>query len=272
MVIHNTIDVAGSDDGKVGNLHFLQEQFHSSMIVSNNKTNKNIKKHKHIILDPFVNLICKSGKTKKKESNRGRKSKESKESKDSQGSKGKETRKNNSFSGGKSKSKKFSKTRKVSPRPYVNVIVDSGATRHCCNNLDIMSNIRNTNVNIMVGNGNIIHATKMGDIGCIKDVLYLPEIKHFLFSISYMLNSCPECRVEFFNGGFQLKVGRKIIGRGVLAESNLYVLRVQLPKKYRQNHLNSPDKSLFIDLDKSNISTKELKELQDSLPIQFEYI
>lgn len=241
MVIRNIRDVAGSDDGKVGNLHFLKEQFHSSMIVSKNKTNKtnkNIKKHKHIILDPFVNLICKSGKTKKKES----------------------------------KSKKFSKTRKISPGPYVNVIVDSGATRHCCNNLDIMSNIRNTNVNIMVGNGNIIHATKMGDIGCIKDVLYLPEIKHFLFSISYILTSCLKCRVEFFNGGFQLKVGRKIIARGVLAESNLYVLRVQLPQKYHQVDLNSPDKSLFIDLDKSSISTKELKELQDSLPLQFEYI
>ena len=263
MVIHDILDVAESDDGKVGNLHFLEEQFHSSMIVSKNK---NIKKHKHIILDPFVNLICKSGKTKKKESNRGRRSKEIKDIT------GKKTRKNNSISRGKSKSKKISKTRKVSPGSYVNVIVDSGATRHCCNTLDIMSNIRNTNVNIMVGNGNVIHATKMGDIGCIKDVLYLPEIKHFLFSISYMLTSCPECRVEFFNDGFQLKVGRKIIGRGVLAESNLYVLRVQLPKQYHPIHLNSPDKSLFIDLDKSNISTKELKELQDSLPIQFEYI
>ena len=75
------------------------------------------------------------------------------------------------------------KTRKTRKRniaePYINVIIDSGASRHCCNNLDIMSNIRKTNVNIMVGNGAIIHASKMGDIGCVKDILYLVLI--FIF-------------------------------------------------------------------------------------------
>ena len=75
------------------------------------------------------------------------------------------------------------KTRKKRKRsiaePYINVIIDSGASRHCCNNLDIMSNIKKTNVNIMVGNGAIIHASKMGDIGCVKDILYLVLI--FIF-------------------------------------------------------------------------------------------
>ena len=123
----------------------------------------------------------------------------------------------------------------------------------------------------MVGNGNIIHATKMGDIGCIKDVLYLPEMKHFLFSISYFLLSCPECRVEFFSDGFQLKLGRKIIARGILAESNLYVLRILLPNNI--SLANPSDKSLFVDLEKSNIeSIKELKKLQGDLPVKFEYI
>lgn len=206
------------------------------------KRTKTLKSPRHIILDPFSNIctLKKRGKNKTLRSE---------------------------------KSRKKNKTRKSTHKddPYINVIVDSGATRHCCNNLDIMSNVRNTNINIMVGNGNIIHATKMGDIGCIKDVLYLPEMKHFLFSISYFLLSCPECRVEFFSDGFQLKLGRKIIARGILAESNLYVLRILLPNNI--SLANPSDKSLFVDLEKSNIeSIKELKKLQGDLPVKFEYI
>ena len=206
----------------------------------NAKINKTSKSPTHIILDPFSN-ICRLKKGKKKTLR-------------------------------SKKSQRKNKTRKSSHKdePYINVIVDSGATRHCCNNLDIMSNVRNTNINIMVGNGSIIHATKMGDIGCIKDVLYLPEIKHFLFSISYFLLSCPECRVEFFTDGFQLKIGRKIIARGILAESNLYVLRLLLPHDISLT--SSIDKSLFVDLEKSNISIKQLKKLQVDLPVKFEYI
>ena len=235
MAIHET---SKNDDESADSLHFIVEQIHSSINVSKNKTSK---VQKHIVLEPFNVFMCNNSNTKQNKDNR--------------------------------KSKAKQGTRKLSPKgPYVNVIVDSGATRHCCNNLDIMSNIKNTNVNIMVGNGNIIHATKMGDIGCIKDVLYLPEIKHFLFSISYMLHTCPKCRVEFFNHGFQLKVGRKIIGRGVLADSNLYVLRVRLPKFYNDIGKNNLDKSLFIDLEKSNIPIKQLKKLQENLPVQFEYI
>ena len=174
-------------------LHFLLAELHSSQNVSKKISNT------HIVLDPFSNVGCKRYPTK---SNNDQKH-----------------------------SKLKSKTRKVTKKePYINVIVDSGATRHCCNNLDIMSNVRNTNVNIMVGNGNIIQATKMGDIGCIKDVLYLPEIKHFLFSISYMLYTNSDIRVEFFKDGFQLKNKRKTIARGILGKSNLYVMRVRLPK------------------------------------------
>lgn len=219
-------------------INFLLDKLYTTQNVAKSKKSK---QHRHIVLDPLNVFMCNNSNTKQNKDNR--------------------------------KSKAKQGTRKLSPKgPYVNVIVDSGATRHCCNNLDIMSNIKNTNVNIMVGNGNIIHATKMGDIGCIKDVLYLPEIKHFLFSISYMLHTCPKCRVEFFNHGFQLKVGRKIIGRGVLADSNLYVLRVRLPKYYDNIDKNNLDKSLFIDLEKSNIPIKQLKKLQENLPVQFEYI
>ena len=54
------------------------------------------------------------------------------------------------------------KRRRSIAEPYINLIIYSGASRHCCNNLDIMSNIRKTNVNIMVGNGTIIYASKNG--------------------------------------------------------------------------------------------------------------
>ena len=123
------------------------------------------------------------------------------------------------------------KRRRSIAEPYINVIIDSGASRHCCNNLDIMSNIRKTNVNIMVGNGTIIRASKMGDIGCVKDILYLPEINHFLFSISYFLNTNSNLSVEFSNSSFSIKDDRKILGRGTLSGSNLYLLKMRLPKK-----------------------------------------
>lgn len=44
----------------------------------------------------------------------------------------------------------------------------SGATRLCCNNIDIMTHIRNTGINIIIGNGNIIKTTKMGNNGMIR--------------------------------------------------------------------------------------------------------
>jgi hypothetical protein len=243
MVICNIHDKGLEDKdglcsvGDIENINLVAE-LHSTKVTKNLSTSKG---RKHIVLDPFKAFTCKNSKSKQNKNGRNKKSK--------------------------------NKTRKASINdPYVNVIVDSGATRHCCNNLDIMDNIRNTNINIMVGNGDTIQATKMGDIGCIKDVLYLPEIKHFLFSISYILYTSPECRVEFYKDGFQLKNGRKIIARGVLADSHLYVLRVRLPQNYIKSNKRNVDKSLFIDLEKSNINQSQLKELQGNLPIKFEYI
>ena len=54
------------------------------------------------------------------------------------------------------KNQKTPKTPKTpKAQPYINMIVDSGATRHCSNHINHMTNIRNTNVIIMVGNGDI---------------------------------------------------------------------------------------------------------------------
>ena len=135
------------------------------------------------------------------------------------------TRKNNQ------KTPKIPKTPKA--QPYINMIVDSGATRHCSNHINHMTNIRNTNVIIMVGNGDILKSTKMGDIGILKDILYIPEIKHFLFSLSYFLNTTknygiPDKSITFEKDYCEILHKRNIIARGILNENNLYVMRLLL--------------------------------------------
>lgn len=269
-------DDGANVDGAFESLHFLLAELYSSQNVSK-ETTPNLK---HIVFDPFDKIYCSNSNsinTKVKRANSTKKAKSTK------GAKGAKSTKTKLYDKTSSKTRKLSKTKTKTQNkndannkqmPYINVIVDSGATRHCCNNLDIMTNIRNTNVNIMVGNGNIIQATKMGDIGCIKDVLYLPEIKHFLFSISYMLHTAgkQKYRVEFFHGGFDLKFKRKIIARGILASSNLYVMRVSLPKKFQKYTDSNTAISLFINLEKSGISATELEELKGNMPISFEYI
>ena len=113
------------------------------------------------------------------------------------------------------------------------MIIDSGATRHCSNYINHMTNIRNTNVTIMVGNGDILKSTKMGDIGILKDILYIPEIKHFLFSLSYFLNTTkkygiPDKSITFEKDYCEILHKRNIIARGILNENNLYVMRLLL--------------------------------------------
>lgn len=259
-IVKRIHDMEENVDGTIESLHFLLAELHSSQNVSKSSTPK----LKHIMLDPFQKQYCSKYNTKRSYGVKGIK-----------GKKGVTKNLHNKYSGKTRKNSKQNKKDNMKQQmPYVNVIVDSGATRHCCNNLDIMTNIRNTNVNIMVGNGNIIQATKMGDIGCIKDVLYLPEIKHFLFSISYMIHSAgkQKYRVEFFDGGFELKHERKIIARGILASSNLYVMRVSLPKKFKKFADSNTATSLFVDLERSGISATELEDMKGNMPISFEYI
>lgn len=105
---------------------------------------------------------------------------------------------------------------------YVSMIIDSGATRHCCNNLKLMNNVRNVNTTIMVGNGDIMKATKMGDIGLLKNILYLPQIKHCLFSLSYFVPETKDVLFVFKEDYCEIKVRNKVIARGILNDRNLY--------------------------------------------------
>ena len=77
-----------------------------------------------------------------------------------------------------------------------------------------MNNIRKTHTGIIVANGSTIYATKMGDIGVIKDVLYLPELKQqLLFSVNYFLQSNPKHKFTFHfkDNIMQLKQKNKIL-------------------------------------------------------------
>lgn len=207
-------------------------------------------KYTHIPLDPFVsipNILGKHGHSRNKSKNCAE---ETDKDKPNIGI-GKSDRSKTSDRRAKKSTHHLSKKNRNSTLPYLNVVVDSGATRHCCNNIDIMTHIRNTDVNIMVGNGNIIKATKMGNIGMIRDVLYLPEIKHFLFSLSYFLNDlCNETSkmsVSFKKYYFEIKCERKLLCRGLMNNTNLYVMRMLLPKRISKSvALALQDKSLFV--------------------------
>ena len=207
-------------------------------------------KYTHIPLDPFVSIpsiLGKHGHSRNKSKNCAE---ETDKDKLNIGI-GKSDRSKTSDRSAKKSTHHLTKKNRNSTLPYLNVVVDSGATRHCCNNIDIMTHIRNTDVNIMVGNGNIIKATKMGNIGMIRDVLYLPEIKHFLFSLSYFLNDlCNETSkmsVSFKKYYFEIKYERKLLCRGLLNNTKLYVMRMSLPKRISKSvALALQDKSLFV--------------------------
>lgn len=142
-------------------------------------------------------------------------------------------------------SKRVTKKNRKNKIPYFNMVIDSGATRHCCNHLAMMNNIRNTNTNIMVGNGNIIKATKVGDIGIIKDILYIPEIRRTLFSLSYFLNQ-HDTSVKIFKNYCELLYKSKVIARGIKNNENLYIIRVYtrpISNKYTEKALLLTDSS-----------------------------
>ena len=207
-------------------------------------------KYEHIPLDPFVSIASFQGKHGHSRNKSKNCAEETDKDKTNIGI-GKSDRSKTSDRRAKKSTHHLTKKNRSSTLPYLNVVVDSGATRHCCNNIDIMTHIRNTDVNIMVGNGNIIKATKMGNIGMIRDVLYLPEIKHFLFSLSYFLNDlCNETSkmsVSFKKYCFEIKYERKLLCRGLLNNTNLYVMRMSLPKRISKSvALALQDKSLFV--------------------------
>ena len=121
--------------------------------------------------------------------------------------------------------------KKKRKKSNINAIVDTGATRHCSNTTKHMKNIRKTNTGIVVANGATIYATKMGDIGVIKDVLYIPELKQqLLFSVNYFLHSNPEHKFTFHfkDNIIQLKQKNKLVAQGESKQGRLYILNIHV--------------------------------------------
>ena len=127
------------------------------------------------------------------------------------------------------KMKPDNQSTKKTTKASINAIVDTGATRHCSNTPEYMENIRETSVSIVIANGTIIHAAKMGDIGVIKDVLYVPEINHqLLFSVKYFLQSNIDHKFTFNlkDNIIQLKQKNKLVAQGVANQGELYILKI----------------------------------------------
>lgn len=237
-------------DSNCETIHVDSGFFLAELLSADVNASPYMERYTHIPLDPFVSIasiLGKHGHSRNKSKNCAE---ETDKDKPNIGI-GKSDRSKISDRRAKKSTHHLTKKNRNSTLPYLNVVVDSGATRHCCNNIDIMTHIRNTDVNIMVGNGNIIKATKMGNIGMIRDVLYLPEIKHFLFSLSYFLNDlCNETSkmsVSFKKYYFEIKCDRKLLCRGLMNNTNLYVMRMLLPKRISKSvALALQDKSLFV--------------------------
>ena len=71
---------------------------------------------------------------------------------------------------------------------YIPVIVDSGATRHCTHDDTYMNNKIKDDVTIILGNGKSVKAYSSGSIGPLENVLHVPHLRYFLFSISAYLS------------------------------------------------------------------------------------
>ena len=121
--------------------------------------------------------------------------------------------------------------KKKRKKAIIHAIIDTGATRHCSNTTKHMNNIRKTHTGIIIANGSTIYATKMGDIGVIKDVLYLPELKQqLLFSVNYFLQSNPKHKFTFHfkDNIMQLKQKNKLVAQGESKQNRLYILNIHV--------------------------------------------
>jgi len=87
------------------------------------------------------------------------------------------------------------------PQSTNNPIIDSGATRHMFNNLAHFSNfkaINDINMQVEVAQGTRIRIFGVGSVGLLEEVLYIPELKFSIISISSLDNL--QYNILFANG------------------------------------------------------------------------
>lgn len=85
-------------------------------------------------------------------------------------------------------------------------IIDTGATNHMVASLDILSDIEKVKTNhdrkVQLSNGRVTMVSHIGnckitDTGVINNVLYIPDFKHNLLSVS-MITRELKCFVSFY--------------------------------------------------------------------------
>ena len=67
-------------------------------------------------------------------------------------------------------------------------IIDSGASTPMVNDITAFTSIREKHVPIKLANGKIIYSYGIGDIGVLKNILYVPQLEFNLLSVSYLNN------------------------------------------------------------------------------------
>lgn len=121
-------------------------------------------------------------------------------------------------------------------------ILDSGASKHMCNNYDLFINKRNTNIKFITAvnnsklpvffEGDILLKTNKGFKIILKNALFIPYLSINLISISCIIKN--DCNVNFTkNECFVTNKNNMVILSGNLTVNGIYKM------KFYENNINN---------------------------------
>ena len=150
-------------------------------------------------------------------------------------------------------------------------IVDSGASKHICTNRSLFLNLKPLqNSTVTLPNNAVVPVKHIGDVRLkqdllLTDVLYVPDFKFNLLSISALTTDLPVVSL-FHNTGFVLLDTRnsKMIGKGSRI-NDLYILEVEQDSV--AGSINKVSAQVWHDR-LGHVSLKRLQSLQNQLDFQ----
>lgn len=112
--------------------------------------------------------------------------------------------------------------------------MDSGATRHVCNNIELFTNIKEiSNTRIRLPNQSLIQVHQIGDIKVneklfLKEVLFVPQFELNLIFVTMLTEHDNDLMVELYYNHAMIRQikSKNVIGKGNV-EAGLYILQEQ---------------------------------------------
>lgn len=113
-------------------------------------------------------------------------------------------------------------------------VLDSGATKHVCNNLELFTDIKEiSNTRIQLPNQSFIQVHQIGDIKVdeklfLKEVLFVPQFKLNLIYVTMLTEHDNDLMVELYYNHAMIRQikSKNVIGKGNV-EAGLYILQEQ---------------------------------------------